>query len=152
MLDLSSSGVLGMLGHWFLLAVMDNLPWPCCPQQNRRGCCGYPAYYIMTIGYPSYSGMSVQIVLELLSRFGWNRCPVWAGIRNVVTRFEVEGRLRIEILGVSGHRPYRNARFAHRHYLLLRSQRGASKGLSIYTLLKQQLRFRSTRFGHLLPG
>ena len=54
---------------------------PCGPQQNRRGCHGYPASYVMTSGCPACAGISVQLALESLSSFGWNQCPTCAGIR-----------------------------------------------------------------------
>ena len=36
----------------------------------------------MTVGCPACAGISDQLALELLSSFGWNQCPAWAGIRN----------------------------------------------------------------------
>lgn len=37
----------------------------------------------MTLGCPVCAGISDQLALELLSSFGWNHCPGWAGIRNL---------------------------------------------------------------------
>ena len=47
-----------------------------------RGCHGYPACYAAITDCPVCLGISVQIALESLSRFAWNRCPVWRGIRS----------------------------------------------------------------------
>jgi hypothetical protein len=35
----------------------------------------------MTLGCPGCAGIGVQLALESLSSFGWNRCPACTGIR-----------------------------------------------------------------------
>ena len=53
---------------------------PCGPRQNRQGCHGYPACYAATSDCPACSGMGVQLAVESLSSFAWNRCPACSGM------------------------------------------------------------------------
>ena len=66
---------------------------PCGPRQNRPGCHGYPACYATTNDCPACSGIAVQIAVESLSSFSWNRCPGWRGIRTFGAKWNSQRRM-----------------------------------------------------------